>query len=100
MAQKDRTERFRVDPELSSAIDEFVAAAPGSNRSEILRALLWQALADDANRGATRQALYDFARRRSVLAARLSRVVDESLREAFPVILAETFGENADDFIE
>lgn len=92
MSKKTNLVQFKANDELIQAINDVVARSDTKNRSEVVRALLWQVLADDAARGAVQQTIYDVSQKRKILLGRLTELIDDTIRERFPDILAETFG--------
>jgi len=80
---------IRVPRELVDRIDAVGEAAGNTNRSHVVRALLYQVLTSDPERSNVVQALYDFANERKII---IRRLMGEFARIA-PGVAAKVFRE-------
>jgi len=88
MARKNYV-HFRASADLIERIDALTAESPNGNRSEVIRALLYEALGDDATKAAVLQAVFDFSGVRRIIFAKLADKVNEALPDIVEQALAE-----------
>lgn len=81
---------FRASTDLIERIDELTVQSPNGNRSEVIRALLYEALGDEAAKAAVLQAVFDFSGVRKIIFRKLAdevnallpRIIEDSVAEA------------------
>lgn len=88
MAQKDKGYlHFRASRDLIARIDEI--KGPTGNRSEVIRALLYQALGDSVTRTAAVQAVYDYTGVQRKVFRELAAEMNERLPEIVDRVIAD-----------
>ena len=92
MARKNYV-HFRASADLIERIDALTAESPNGNRSEVIRALLYEALGDDATKAAVLQAVFDFSGVRRIIFAKLADKEDwTGIRNFWNQVLATMYG--------
>lgn len=95
MARQKDFIHFRADDSLLEALDVFVAQSPTSNRSAVIRTLLWSALRNEPQRAAALQALYDFSGVRKILVRRLIDEMDRQVPRIVREVMSDVRNQDA-----
>ncbi len=89
MSRRTNFLHFRASDDLVEQLNALAAQSPNNNRSQIIRALLYEALGDEAGKAAVLQAVFDAAGLQKLIFRKLTIQMQEQL----PMIIDEALAE-------